>query len=149
MIPVDYGDILLKLRSLDGRTTVFDPVRRKWLVLTPEEHVRQYFLQLLIKKMKYPIALIAVEKTIISGGMPKRFDIIVYDRMHRPWMLVECKRPDVPITEETLFQLLSYHSSVPCSYWLLTNGHQVFCADATDVSDIKWLKALPSFMPIG
>jgi hypothetical protein len=145
MISLDFGDIQLKMRNTDGRTSVFDPIRRKWLVLTPEEHVRQYVLQLLIRKLKYPMALLAVEKTIQVGTMSKRYDIVVHDREHKPWMLVECKKPEVPITEETLIQLLSYHSVVQCRYWLLTNGHQAFCADAGNLSNISWLTDLPDF----
>jgi len=146
MISLDYGDIILKLRNIDGRTSVFDPVRRKWLVLTPEEHVRQHLVQLLVRKMKYPVALLAVEKTIMVGTMSKRYDIVVYNREHKPWMLVECKAPDVPITESTLFQLLNYQSVIQGRYWLLTNGHQAFCADAGDTSQISWLKSLPEYL---
>ncbi len=72
MISLDFSNITLKLGQKDGKTTVFDPVRKKWLVLTPEEHVRQYLLQYLVGAMEYPIALLAVEKMIKVGNMNKR-----------------------------------------------------------------------------
>ncbi len=136
---------VLKLQQDEGKTRVFDPIRKKWLILTPEEHVRQYLLQFLISKMGYPALLLSVEKTIQVGDMSKRFDVVVYDRDHKPWMLVECKNPEVPITEMTLHQLLGYQSTIQCPYWLLTNGHETYCADANDVTQIKWLGALPDF----
>jgi hypothetical protein len=99
----------------------------------------------MISVAHYPAALLAVEKAILVGSRTKRFDIVVYNREHKPWMLVECKAPEVPITEKTLEQLLNYQRSVQCSYWLLTNGHQTYCADACDVSNIKWLESLPVY----
>jgi hypothetical protein len=89
--------------------------------------------------LRYPAALIAVEKRIKVGNVNKRFDIVIYNRDHKPWMLVECKAPDVAISEKTLHQLLNYQRTAQCSYWLLTNGHQAFCADACDIQNIKWL----------
>ncbi len=145
MITPDYQGIELKLQQTEGKTRVFDPVRKRWIILTPEEHVRQYILQYLIVKMKYPIALLAVEKTIKVVNRSKRFDIVLYDRNHEPWMLVECKMPGVPIDEKTLHQLLNYQQTIQSKYWMLTNGHEVFCADATTSEDIAWLTAMPRF----
>lgn len=145
MITVDFSNVQLKLRQHQGKTQVFDPVRKKWLILTPEEHVRQYMVSYLATTMQYPASLLAVEKSIKVGNVNKRFDIVVYSRSHVPWMLVECKAPEVPVTEQTLHQLLHYQRVVQCSYWLLTNGHQVFCADACDVQNIKWLASLPAY----
>lgn len=146
MITLDITGISLKLRHDGGKPSVFDPVRRRWLVLTPEEHLRQYILQLFITRLKYPSSLISVEKSLDVGGMSRRFDIVVYDRNHTPWMLVECKRPDVPVTDQVLHQLLAYQSKVNCRYWLLTNGPQTFCADAIDINNILWLTELPPYI---
>lgn len=145
MLSFDFSAVQLKLRKTDGKTMVFDPVRKRWLVLTPEEHVRQYMLQYLITVMNYPQSLLAVEKTIMVGRLSKRFDIVVYNREHKPWMLVECKAPGVPVSEATLHQLLNYQRALQCNYWLLTNGHQSFCADACDTEHIKWMDSLPAY----
>lgn len=146
MIALDFSGIALKLKrsETEHKTSVFDPVRKKWILLTPEEHVRQYILEHLIGVMKYPKAKMAVERKIMHGKMSKRFDIVVYDNEHKPAMLIECKSPEIPITETTLHQLLQYHKTIPCRYWVLTNGHQTFCADAGNIPDIKWLNELPS-----
>ena len=143
MISLDFSHVVLRLRKDGDKTTVFDPVRKKWLVLTPEEHVRQYMLAYMMHDLNYPVSLIAVEKAIRVGSMNKRFDIVVYNRDHKPWMLVECKAPDIMISEATLHQLLNYQRTVQCNYWALSNGHQVYCADARDVQDIKWLTSFP------
>ncbi len=145
MINVDFSNIRLKLKQENDKTTVFDPIRKKWVVLTPEEHVRQYVIQYMIISMNYPASLLAVEKTIQVGTLNKRFDIVVYDREHRPWMLVECKAPEVPVTENTLHQLLNYQQRIQGIYWLLTNGHQIFCADARDTENIRWMDSLPQY----
>lgn len=144
MINVDLTTVSLKLRHTDGKVMVFDPIRRKWVALTPEEHVRQYLIGYMMEVLQYPQSLIAVEKGIIVGSMNKRFDAVVYNRDHQPWLLAECKAPDVPITEKTLHQLLGYHSTIPCRYWLLTNGHQVFCAEQI-MGNVKWLVQLPAY----
>ena len=145
MLTLDLSGLHLKLKQEADKTLVFDPVRKDWYILTPEEHVRQYLLQLFIESVAYPKGMISVEKKIMVGKMNKRFDIVIYDRQHQPWMLVECKAPEVLITEDTLHQLLNYQRTIQCPYWLLSNGHQAFCADAADVNHIKWLDTLPAY----
>ena len=145
MIFTDDTRIVLKQKQEEGKTKVWDLVRLKWIVLTPEEHVRQYLLAYLIDTLHYPVSLISVEKAIQVGTMNKRFDIVVYNRNHQPWMLVECKAPEVPVSEQTLHQLLSYQQTIQCRYWLLTNGHQTLCADATAINNIVWLTSLPTY----
>jgi hypothetical protein len=95
--------------------------------------------------MNYPQTLFAIEKKITIGKSHKRFDILIYNRNHQPWMLIECKEPSVPISQSTLFQLLNYQQTINARYWLLTNGHQTFCADALDKNNPLWLTALPPF----
>ena len=146
MIALDFTNIHLKLRHDGDKVSVFDPIRKKWLILTPEEHVRQHIIHYLTDAMHYPASLMAVEKNIKVGTRNKRYDIVVYNRDHQPWMLVECKAPEVPVSEKTLQQLLSYQGVVQCSYWLLTNGHQSFCADARDMENISWLGSLPQYL---
>ncbi|MCR6719837.1 MAG: type I restriction enzyme HsdR N-terminal domain-containing protein [Chitinophagaceae bacterium] len=90
--------------------------------MTPEEWVRQNFLAYLLRVQQYPSTLIALEKQIRVGELIKRFDILVYDSQHQPWMMVECKAPEVPLTESTLQQVLRYHISTPAKYLVITNG---------------------------
>ena len=145
MIILDFSGIQLKLKQDNGKPHVWDPIRKAWYILTPEEHVRQYLLRYMLDIAAYPSGMLAVEKQIRVAGLAKRFDIVIYDRLHNPWMLVECKAPEVLISESTLHQLLSYQRNMQCQYWVLTNGHQCFCADANDVQQIKWMNTLPAY----
>ena len=135
------------LRTQAGQ--VWDGIRKAWVALSPEEHVRQLLIQHLTTTMHYPAALMAVEKSVgVGNGLQQRFDLVVYDRHHhKPWLIAECKAPDVPITDATLHQLLRYHAALQCRYWLLSNGHQHFCADAGNPEKIEWLTALPAYEP--
>ncbi len=145
MVQINFAQVQLKTKQEGIKTLVFDPIRKRWFILTPEEHVRQYLIYYLLHTMNYPAGMLSVEKQILVGGMAKRFDIVIYDREHKPWMLVECKAPEINISENTLHQLLNYQRTAQCNYWLLSNGHQTFCADSCDIHDIKWLTNLPSY----
>jgi hypothetical protein len=125
---------------------VFDPIRKKPVAFTPEEHVRQLLLAHMMTDLNYPSSMIAVERALNGGARNYRYDLVVYSREHRPWMLAECKAPTQDIDPEVLFQLLRYHKQLPCRYWLLTNGRQSYCAEAVaDGSEILWLEAMPEF----
>jgi hypothetical protein len=145
MIQLDFSGMPLRTRNTDGAATFFDPIRKKWVAVTPEEHVRQLLIAYLSTRANYPPAYFSVEKMIRVGTRNKRFDLVVFDRAHQPWMLAECKAPEVALTDKAFHQLLDYQSVVKCRYWLLTNGLQTFCADASDPSAVNWLEALPSF----
>lgn len=122
MIELHYPDSDIPQRLEAGASQLFDPFRKKWVARTPEEWVRQHFLQLLIKTHQYPSSLVAVEKSIKLGSLTKRFDILVYDKRHQPWMMVECKSSEVTLNDSVLQQLLRYNISMPVSYLLITNG---------------------------
>jgi hypothetical protein len=126
MIPITYPQPKFRTKNENGVDFIFDEIRKQWIVMSEEEWVRQNFVQYLIQACKYPAAFIAVEKEIMLGELKKRFDILVYDRQHKPWMLVECKSPDNILNAETLQQVLRYNISVPVSYLIITNGHYSF-----------------------
>jgi hypothetical protein len=117
-----YPDINLKWKEANGQRLVFDPIRKKWLVLTPEEWVRQHILQYLIVVKGYPKASIAVEKNMQLGELKKRFDLLVYNQEHKPWLMVECKAMDIQLSETVLHQILRYNLAIPVSYLVITNG---------------------------
>lgn len=122
MMIIQYPEPDFQIKEDAGRDLIFDSLRKKWLLLTPEEWVRQNFVQYLIRIKKYPAALIAMEKMIKLGELKKRFDILVYDTNHQPWMMIECKSPSVKLDEVVLQQLLRYHISVPTGFLVITNG---------------------------
>ena len=125
MIAIAYPEPDFRIQNREGYRMIFDDLRRRWVTLTPEEWVRQNFLQYLVRVRSYPPSLIAIEKEIRLGELTKRFDALVYDRQHQPWMLIECKEMDTPLEQRTLDQLLRYHLSVPVPYLVITNG--AFC----------------------
>jgi hypothetical protein len=132
-----------KIRQQENGRYIFDFIRKKYVILTPEEWVRQHILIYLCEVMQYPKGLISIEKEIKINNLKKRYDIVVYDYEHKPWMLVECKEPGVAVSDVTLQQLLRYHNVLQCPYWFLTNGANHFCAEVKD-NTVKWLASIPA-----
>lgn len=122
MIKVNYPEPVFRFKEEHGKEMIFDFIRKQWLLLNEEEWVRQNFIQFLVQELKYPLELIAVEKEIQLGDLKKRFDILVYDRDHKPWMLIECKAGEVNLNEKVLYQVLRYNISMPASFLVITNG---------------------------
>ena len=87
---INYPEPAFRIKTGNGKDFIFDLLRKKWVVLTPEEWVRQNFIQYLLQVKNYSAALIAIEKEIKLGELKKRFDILVYDSKHQPWMMIEC-----------------------------------------------------------
>ncbi len=105
-----------------GKEEIFDPLRKRFVRLTPEEWVRQHFLHLLTDHKGYPASLVAVEAPTTYNKLKKRSDIVVYARTGQPVLLVECKAAAVPLTQEVFHQVAMYSASFPGSYLVLTNG---------------------------
>jgi hypothetical protein len=122
MLSIHFPEPSFRLKKEKDKDFIFDPIRKKWLLLTPEEWVRQNFVQYLVQVQHYPADLIAQEKVLQLGELKKRFDILVYDKQHKPWMMIECKGPEVKLNEAVLQQLLRYHISIPVSFLIITNG---------------------------
>ncbi|MBR3784716.1 MAG: type I restriction enzyme HsdR N-terminal domain-containing protein [Bacteroidales bacterium] len=112
------------IRECDGRREVLDPVRRRWVALTPEEWVRQQTIRLLHEHYGYPLELMQVEAAITLNGMTRRCDIVVYSPEGQPQMIVECKKPGVAITQKVCDQACRYNTVLHVPYLLLTNGVQ-------------------------
>jgi hypothetical protein len=142
MIKVEYPTHPFRIKGDVGKECIFDEFRKQWITLTPEEWVRQNFLQYLVQVKKYPLSLIAVEKEIQLGELKKRFDILVYNANHRPWMMVECKSTAVRIDEHVLAQILRYNISVPVPFLVITNGSYVYGYERKE-GRIEILRELP------
>jgi len=127
MLRINYPEPSFRIKTENGKDFIFDALRKKWLLLTGEEWVRMNFVQYLVQEKKYPASLIALEKEIMLGELKKRFDILVYDGDHRPWMMIECKEAEVKLTEDVLQQVLRYNISVPVKYIVITNGSLTRC----------------------
>lgn len=135
MIKIEYPPYQPKIKKENEKELIFDEVRKRWVTLTPEEWVRQNFLQYLIRVKNYPASLIAVEKEIKLGDLKKRFDIVVYDRNSKPWMIIECKEMNVVLDKKVLDQALRYNVTLQVPYLVITNGS--YCM-ATAIIDNEW-----------
>jgi hypothetical protein len=145
MIKITYPPYSYKIKEKEGREFIFDSMRKIWTRLTPEEWVRQNFLQYLLQVSNYPASLIAIEKELILGDLKKRFDILVYNRHHHPWMMIECKSMDIRLDETVLLQILRYHIAIPVPYLVITNGS--YCAAFEKVEGrLSPLKELPVYI---
>jgi len=124
-------EYVFKQRDKDGRTEVFDPIRKKWLVLTPEERVRQQLILFLLNIKKIPVSHLSVEKAITVNGMTKRYDLVVFGEDLKPQMVIECKAPDVEITQAVIEQAGRYNKTLRAPILGVTNGstHYFFTID--------------------
>ncbi len=136
-----------KTRTQEGKTQVFDPLRRRYCALTPEEEVRQKVLYLLVEHLGVPPGLLAVEYSIKVNGLDKRCDAVVFSREGQPLMIVECKAASVKITEKTLEQAVRYYSTLRPQYLLLYNGTSCYCFKMED-NQLKAMDHLPSYSEI-
>lgn len=143
MIKLHYPQPAFRIKSENGKELIFDTCRKLWVQLTPEEWVRQNFLNYLMEVKQYPCSLIAVEREIRLGDVKKRFDIVVFKNA-APWMLVECKEMEEQISEDTLKQILSYNTALQAEYLVVTNGKSTF-AVRLHANGFQWLDELPLF----
>ena len=147
MIAVSFPTPQFRIKTEDGKRFIFDNIRKSWLLLTDEEWVRQNFVNYLIMSLNYPSSLIALEKEIFLNGLKKRFDILVYDKLHQPLMMIECKAPQVPLSEDVLQQVLRYNISVPVKYIVITNGERTV-GWMKEGEGLTILETLPSWISV-
>jgi len=142
MIQVNYPEPVFRFKEVNGKEMIFDFIRKQWLLLNEEEWVRQNFIQFLVQELKYPLELIAVEKEIQLGELKKRFDILVYDYNHKPWMLVECKAGEISLDEKVLYQVLRYNISMPANFLVITNGQFTYAWEKIN-GELKEILQMP------
>ena len=135
-----------KLKQEGKKTKIFDALRKKELVLTPEEWVRQHVVQFLIEERNFPKGLIALEKGLKLNGLTKRADILVYGKNGKPLFMVECKAPEIKITQTVFDQISRYNISLNLPYLMVTNGLEHFCAKIDFAEkNVSFLKEIPHF----
>jgi len=149
LLQLDFLQFQPKLRlSKSGeKTFVFDPIRRKDVALIPEEWLRQLVLLYLLEVKNYPANRIRVEAGFTLNGLQKRSDIIVFDADVKPWLLVECKSPKVPLTQATFEQAARYNLQLRAPFLAITNGLSTFCCALDfESAGFEYLKDLPDFV---
>lgn len=117
-----FPEYEFRTKSEKGKNYIFDEIRRKWLVITPEEIVRQHVVKLLTCDLAFPKNYIALEKKVLLAGRSLRFDALVYDPEIKPLMIIECKAPTVALTQEVFDQIWNYNIEISAPFFVVTNG---------------------------
>lgn len=129
MVTLNLPSFDYTLRKENGQVFILDIIRKKYLVLTPEEWVRQHFVHFLISSLQYPRPLIKIEGGLRFNELKKRSDIVVFNREGAPWMVIECKAPDQKLSDRTLHQASVYNQTLKAKYLTVTNGLVHICCE--------------------
>jgi len=133
-----------KIKTENNKEFIFDNIRKRFVSLTPEEWVRQNFIQYLIKEKKYSASLIAVEVQLKYNLQDKRGDILIYNKLGKPFVIVECKAPEIKITEKVFEQIARYNMNLKVEYLIVTNGLQhYYCEMDYKNNSYKFLEEIP------
>jgi hypothetical protein len=139
--PFDY-----RFKSTENNTSIFDVIRKKFVVLQPEEWVRQHCIHYLLKEKKYPKSLINVEKELYINGLKKRYDIVIYNNNGSLHLIVECKAPSIRISQKTFDQIAQYNLALDASFLMVTNGiNHYYCQIDNNVEKYVFLKDIPNY----
>lgn len=135
-----------KLEKRGNKPFIFDSFRKQWVVLTPEEWVRQHFLVWLAEQWGYPRGLMAVEAPLKYNSLSMRADAVVYARTGQAMMIIECKAPHVPITQQTFEQAARYNYNFNTRYLMLTNGMEHYCCMIDlQAKKLRFLENIPRY----
>ncbi len=146
MTKLNFPNYSFRFKNSENKTYIFDVIRKKFLLLTPEEWVRQHVVNFLIEEMNYPKSLINVEKLVKVNGINKRYDVVVFRNDGSIFLLVECKAPEVNITQQTFDQIAQYNLVLKAENLMVTNGlNHYFCQMDFENEKYIFLKELPSF----
>lgn len=135
-----------KVKRQSGAEMIFDVIRKKYVILTPEEWVRQHVVHYLMDVLRYPPALIALEREIDLYGLRRRFDIVVFDRCGNTHLLIECKAPTVELTRRVFDQAFRYNMTLAAPYVAITNGVKHFCGKIDTTRGFVLLSDFPRFV---
>jgi hypothetical protein len=146
MLKLNLPPFDINVKKVNGRLSVFDPIRRKFVTLTPEEWVRQHFVNFLLTEKEYPQTLISNEIQIDLNGRKKRCDSVVYNRKLTPVMIIEYKAPDVNISQTVFDQIVGYNIVLKVKYMIVSNGLNHYCCrmDYT-TQTYEYLPEIPSY----
>lgn len=144
MIKLQFPEPDFNTRKVGEVIQVFDRIRMLWVVLQPEEWVRQNLVNWFTVIHKIPRTFISIEQSVKVNSMTRRCDVLIYDRDHHPWMMVEVKAQSVELNSSVITQILNYNIGIPVKYIMITNGEQCFVADIRNGSS-HWVEQFPEF----
>jgi predicted type IV restriction endonuclease len=143
---LNFSSYTFRFKNSENKMAIFDEIRKKFVVLTPEEWVRQHVVQYLLLEKKYPKSLINVEKLVKVNGLNKRYDIVVFQPNGEIFLLIECKAPEVPISQQTFDQIARYNLKLNAQFLMVTNGlNHYFCQMDFENEKYVFLKEAPDF----
>ncbi|ESU25306.1 hypothetical protein FLJC2902T_31140 [Flavobacterium limnosediminis JC2902] len=147
MQKLNFPAYTFRFKNSENKLAVFDEIRKKFVALTPEEWVRQHVVQFLMQHKNYPKSYINVEKSIKINGLTKRYDAVVFQPDGKIFLLVECKAPEVPISQQTFDQIARYNMILEAKYLMVTNGlNHYFCSMDFENEQYQFLRELPDFI---
>lgn len=143
---LNFPTYSFRLKNSENNTHIFDVIRKKFVILQPEEWVRQHCIQYLVLEKNYPISLINVEKVVLINGLKKRYDIVVFNPDGSLALVVECKAPKVKISQSVFDQIARYNLALKAPYLMVTNGlNHYFCTMNHDLESFEFLETLPNY----
>lgn len=146
MLKLNFPAYTFRFKNSENKVAVFDEIRKKFVVLTPEEWVRQHVVQFLLSDKNYPKSYINVEKVLKINGITKRYDAVVFKPDGSIFLLIECKAPEVPISQNTFDQIARYNMTLKADYLMVTNGlNHYFCRMDFENEHYQFLRELPDF----
>ncbi|KAF2518701.1 type I restriction enzyme HsdR N-terminal domain-containing protein [Flavobacterium salilacus subsp. salilacus] len=146
MQKLNFPDYTFRFKNSENKVAIFDEIRKKFIVLTPEEWVRQHVIRLLVDNRQYPKSYINVEKVIKINNLNKRYDIVVFQPNGEIFLLIECKAPNVAISQNTFDQIARYNMTAKAQYMMVTNGlNHYFCQMDYEQGKYIFLHDLPDF----
>ena len=135
-----------RFKNSENKVSIFDEIRKKFIILTPEEWVRQHVVQFLLEEKKYPKSLINVEKVLKINGLRKRYDVVVFNSDGSIFILIECKAPEVKIAQTTFDQIARYNMTMKSEFLMVTNGlNHYFCQMDFENEKYQFLPELPMY----
>jgi hypothetical protein len=146
MMELNFPTYNFKVKTDENANYVFDIIRKKYVVLTPEEWVRQHLVHYLIHEKKYPSSLLSIEKGLEVNGLKKRFDLLAYTNSGTPLLLAECKSPSMKLSQQTFDQIAHYNITFKVKHLLVTNGLQhMMCVFEPDFSSYRFIQDIPEW----
>ena len=146
MQKLNFPTYNFRFKNSENKIAIFDEIRKKFMLLTPEEWVRQHVIQYFLLDKKYPKSLINVEKVLKVNGLTKRYDVVVFNSDGSIFILVECKAPEIKITQSTFDQIARYNMTMKAQYLMVTNGlNHYFCQMDFEKEQYIFLKELPNY----
>jgi hypothetical protein len=146
MQQLNFPSYSFRFKNSENKVSIFDAIRKKFIILTPEEWVRQHVVQFLMTEKNYPQSLLNVEKVLQVNGLRKRYDIVVYNSDGTIHILIECKAPEVTISQNTFDQIAQYNMTLQSNYLMVTNGlNHYFCQMDFENEKYQFLTELPNY----